>query len=222
MSRSHSSAISRIISRIIWAACGIALFVMAAPLRAQTLVTTTKFSLTFPTGWTKLPLGTDTAGAAVMNMTNDAFSFLFGAPHAGGALTTEELKAAMLAAGATDSLTKTTEGTKTLGGKSFSFVEFKQAVPDAGDEDARYRVYFYTQGNFLFEAIIGFDTVDSPAAVADLESALATLTIAPGAGLRRLAGQARPLFHRSAHDVLGRTLVPLTVGRVAVPAYTRY
>lgn len=194
---------------------------MAAPLRAQTLVATSKFSLTYPAGWTKLPLGNDTSGAAVMNMTNNAFSFLAGSPHSGGALTTEELKAAMMAYGGADSLTKTDEGSKTLGGKAFSYVEFKQSVPEEGEESALYRVYFYTQGNFLFEAILGFDTVNSPTAVADLETALATLVISPSAGLRRVAVQARPLFHRSAHDVLGRSLLPGGAIRTAVPAYSR-
>ena len=122
----------------------------------------------------------------VMNLANEAASYLIGAPHTGGALTTDQLKAAMLTYGGADSLTKTAEGTKTLGGKAFSFLEFKQAVPEEGDENARFRVYFYTQSNFLFEAVLGFDTVDSPTAVADMETALATLTLSPSAGIRRV------------------------------------
>lgn len=217
MSRSHPSTIPR----ILWAACGLVLCAMASPLRAQTPVTTTKFSLTFPTGWMKVPLGTDSVAAA-MNLANEAVAYMMLVPHAGGDLTAEQIKAAMTANGGADSVTKTGEGTKTLGGKSFSYLEFKEAVPEEGGENARFRIYFYTQGTVLFEAILGFDTVDSPAAVADLETALATLAISPGAGLRRVAVQARPLSLRSAHDVLGRTLVPLTTGRMAVPAYTRH
>ncbi len=218
MSRSHSSTLSR----ILWAACGLVLCAMAAPLRAQPgVVTTTKFSLTFPTGWAGVPLGQDSVAAA-MNLANEAAAYLMLVPHAGGTLTAEEIKAAMMANGGADSVTKTNEGTKTLGGKSFSYLEFKEAVPEEGGENARYRVYFYTQGNVLFEAVLGFDAVESPTAVADLETALATLTVTPGAGLRRVAVQARPLSLRSSHDVLGRTLVPLAAGRVAVPAYTRY
>lgn len=218
MSRSNSSAISR----ILWVACGLALCAMAAPLRAQTLVNTTKFSLTFPAGWEKIPLGADSSVAVVMNMTNDAVTYLMSAPNAGGTLTTEQLKAAMLASGSADSVTQTGEGTKTLGGKSFSYLEFKEAVPEEGDENARFRIYFYAQGTLLIEAILGFDTVESPTAVANLETALATLSITPGAGIRRLAVHNRPFFHRSAHDVLGRTLAPLGAAHLAVPAYSRY
>jgi hypothetical protein len=217
MSRSNSSALSR----TFWAACGLALCAVAAPLRAQTVVSTTKFSLTFPSTWMKVPLATDSA-ASVINLANQALSFLVGVPHAGGDLTAEELRAAMIAFGSNDSLNKTNEGAKILGGKSFSFVEFKLTDAEEGEENARYRAYFYTQGNMLFEAILGFDTVESPAAIADLETALATLAITPGAGIRRLAVRNRPLFHRSAHDVLGRSLAPLEVAHVAAPTYSRY
>src|SRR5258706_6035490 len=109
---------SRVNFRILFAAFGLTLCAAVEPIQAQTLVSSSTFSLTYPAGWQKFALGgkADSTGATVMNMTNGAASFLFGVPHQ-GALTTAEIAAAMAQYGAGDSLAVTTQGTKTLGGK---------------------------------------------------------------------------------------------------------
>src|SRR5689334_6834819 len=118
--------------RMLSAACGLAVCAAVAPAFSQVLVSNANFSITFPAGWTNFGGQGDSAGAIVMNMTTGASAFLFAGPHEGN-LTAAEITAAMKTYGATDSLEVTTEGTKTLGGKSFSFIEWKKTGA-TGDE----------------------------------------------------------------------------------------
>ena len=94
------------------------------------------------------------------------------------------------------------------------------------DPTSRYRVYFLVQDSFLFQAIVGFDTEKSPGTVADIESALATLTLTPHAAhLRAVAGYSPRALHPADHDVLGRyarPFVPQSGSHVIVPLFSRY
>jgi hypothetical protein len=194
-----------------------------APAFSQVPVSHANFTITFPAGWTKIPLGAqgDSAGAMLMNVSTGSSTFLFAAPHV-GELTAAEIAAAIRNSGATDSLEVITEGTKTLGGKSFAFIDWKKAGV-TGDEDVeRYRVYFHTTGTFMFEGILGFDKDKMTASVADMETALATLNLTGGSAIRRVASAGlRPSSLRAGRDVLGRQALQPSGKRLPLTLFTR-
>ncbi len=122
--------------------------------------------------------------------------------------------------GATDSLETTADGTKTLGGKSFSFIEWKKAGATGAEAKDRYRVYFLTTGTVMFEGILGFDTDNSVSALADMEAALATLTLTGGTAIFRAASaRVRPASVRPARDVLGRQAPLPSANRIPLALY---
>lgn len=182
---------------------GIALcaLVSAAPAKAAPLVvTTSRFSLTFQDGWTTFPFGNDTL-KVVMNPTINATAYM-AAVISDHPMTAQELSQYMAMYGAADSLEKTAEGTKTIGGKSFTYVEYKSTK--AGDEDGRYRFYYTHSGNLLFNTNVGYEIPDATAAIAQVEAALATLTLNSTNALRASALRG-PAFRPATHDVLGRS-----------------
>lgn len=202
------------------AACGLALCVAVAPAFSQVPVSNKAFSLNFPDGWMKVSLGaSDSSSATLYNMTSGASTYLFSAAHTGN-LTAAEIAAAMKGFGATDSLETTAEGTKTLGGKSFSFIEWKKAGATGAEAKDRYRVYFTTTGTVMFEGILGFDTDNAASATADMESALATLTLTGGTAIFRAASaHLRPVSGRAARDVLGRQILRPSVDRLPLALF---
>jgi hypothetical protein len=188
------------------AAFALALCVVVSPAFSQVLVSNANFSLTFPDGWMKISLGpkADSSGATLYNLTSGASTFLHAEPHSGN-LSAAEIAAAMKSFGVADSLEVTAEGTKTLGGKTFTFIEWKKKGATGDEANDRYRVYYYTTGTYVFQGMLGFDTGNATEAVADEESALATLVITGGtATLRTSAPGLRPSNFRAGRDVLGR------------------
>jgi hypothetical protein len=194
----------------------------SSPVLAQSVEVATKnFSLTFPAGWSKLSVGgqSDSASAIVMNMTLNASGFVLGVPHQ-GALTQEQIEATFGQFGDTDSLEKVGEGKKTLGGREFAYLEYKDKSADA-NPDERSRIYYVTQGSFLFEALLLYEVPDGAAAVTQMETALATLKIEAIAGLRAVAGSARSGLRPANLDILGRLnqVQPRRTPLFRVPAF---
>lgn len=184
---------------------GLVVCAAAAPAFSQVPISNANFSITFPAGWMKMPfLPSTDSSAIVLDTANEATALLFAAPHVGN-VTAAQISAAMIGFGATDSLVVTAEGTKTLGGKSFSFIEWKKAVATGDEAEDRYRVYILTTGTFMFEGILGFNTENAASAVPDMESALATLNLTGGStSLRAASASLRPASLRADRDVLGR------------------
>ncbi|GEM_PF-4077830 len=213
---------SRTNFRILFATFGLAFGLFAAPATAQTLVKTSHFSLTYPAGWMNFtfPGMPDTTSATVMNASDSAISFLFGAPHQGD-LTSTEIATALALAGAGDSLEVTVRGTKTLGSKSFTFIEWKKKNPATEEATSRFRVYYLVQNGFMFEAILSFTTDSSPTAVADIESALATLNVTAPTTLRFRISYGRRNVGTADLNLLGRTVRPDASNHVVVPLFSR-
>ncbi|MEO6096214.1 MAG: hypothetical protein ABIW76_11120 [Fibrobacteria bacterium] len=200
MSRNQSTI------RIFCMAFGLQICAAVVPTFSQVPVSNARFSITFPSGWMKLPASSqsDSAGAVLIHFATGASTFLFAAPHEGN-LTAAEIIAAIKDFGTTDSVEVAAEGAKTLGGKSFSFIEWKKAGATGDEALERYRVYFHTTGTFMFEGILGFDTDNAASAIGDMETALATLNLTGSTAIRRLAAKAlRPTSVRANRDVLGR------------------
>ena len=191
-------------SKILFAA--FALFASAPVIAQEVEVATRNFSLKFPAGWSKLPSGSqsDSATAIVINPDLEVSGFLVGVPHQ-GALTEAQVAAAFAQLGGKDGLEKVNEGNRTLGGKAFAFLEYKDKNATGSDANQRIRIYYITDGNFLFEAALMYDTVNGPTALAQLETALATLKINASAGLRAVSGNVRPDLRPARHDILGRS-----------------
>jgi hypothetical protein len=214
---------ARILSgRILSAVLGLAICAAVAPVFSQVPVSNANFSLTFPTGWMKLSLGGqgDSAGIIMFKMSDTTSAFLFAAPHEGN-LTAAEIAAAIESFGSTDSLEVVADGTKTLGGKSFSFIDWKKAGATGDEAKDRYRVYFLTTGTFMFEGILGFTTDNATSAVGDMESALATLNLTGGSAIRRVASAAlRPSSLRVGRDALGREALTPSGKRLPLALFT--
>jgi hypothetical protein len=164
------------------------------------------FTLTFPTGWSKLDLGAnDTAAVTAIKSGGVGGTVIMTGTQHEGALTSAEMAAYIAQYSASDSVTVVDQGTKTLGGKAFSFIEFKKANPaDEVEKTARYRFYFISQGNYLFQAFSFYNTLIGAGALTDIESALGTLRLTPSTAIRAVAEPAGPRLRPADRDVLGR------------------
>ena len=154
-----------------------------------------------------------------MQLTTGNMGMVFGVTHQ-GQLSAQEMAAMMAMYGVTDSLQILDQGNKTLGGKQFSFLDFKRTGATVSDSTSRARVYFLSQGNFLFEGLMIYDTKTVATGIADYEGALATLNITANTGIRPVAvrsGRKAGAFH----DALGRSFLPLPSLRHALPIYSR-
>jgi hypothetical protein len=194
----------KLFPRLTFAALALAALVSAVPAKAAApvVVTTSRYSITFPDGWMlfAIPGSSDTV-KYLLNLESEAGCHMMAVPQA-NPLTAQEIAALMAGYAAGDSLVKTDGGTKTIGGKTFSFVEFKQLSSD--DSSGRGRFYYTTAGNLLFHASVVFDVETAATIVPQVEGALATLTLNATTGLR--AAALRGSATRAATlDVLGRS-----------------
>jgi hypothetical protein len=177
----------------------------SVPARAATPATTSRFSLTFPAGWQALPVQTGGDSVmAVFSPTLMAYCYMTSTT-TDHAPTAQELDAYLRASGGADSVTKVTDGTKTLGGKSFTFVEYESA--DTSGDSSRVRMYYTSSGSNFFSAILIYDPATGSGAVSDLETALATLTLS-GTPIRAWAARSLPGIRAADHDILGRSRLP--------------
>jgi hypothetical protein len=173
----------------------------AAPARASVPFTTARFQITFPDGWQALTApGTGDTVLAVFSQTTFAFSWMT-VSTTDHELTAQEIEAYRQAYSGSDSVTKVSDGTKTLGGKSFTYIEYE--VVDSTDGTSRARFYYTSSGTSLFTSFLTYDPAVGAAAVAQLETALGTLTLT-GTPIRALAARPFPALRSPDHDILGR------------------
>lgn len=174
----------------------------SSPARAATPVSTSRFTLSFPTGWQALPVTTGgDSVAAVLNPTMMAYCYMT-ATITDHPLTAQEVDAYRQAYAGSDSVTKVTDGTKSLGGKSFTYVEYQ--ATDTASGPSRVRIYYTTSGANLFTTVLIYDPATGAGSVADLESALATLSLKSTA-IRAWAARTVPGMRPADRDVLGRS-----------------
>lgn len=98
--------------------------------------------------------------------------------------------------------------TKVLGGKTFHTTTWRDTGVDS-DSTARVKVYAVQQGSFLFVSWLVYNTPDGDGSVAEVEAALASLTIT-ASGIRRFAWNRQTHQARARIDILGRTWQPNT------------
>lgn len=175
----------------------------ALPTRAQSLVSNKNFSLTFPAGWVATSLGSgESAISFVMKTTTGAIAYPTGTPHT-GLLTAQEMADLVSKYSTADSFETTDSGTTTLGGKEFTFTEIVSTEDDS--DSTRVRIYFLSQGNYLFEGILTYEPDQVGNSIAEFETALGTLALTPSAALHRTTLSLRPALGGTGHDALGRT-----------------
>lgn len=176
--------------------------VVAMPARAASPFSTSRYSITFPAGWQMVPPGAGSDSVLkVFNVQNPAYCYMT-ATTSTHPLTSQELDAYRQAYAGTDSVTKTADGTKTLGGKSYTFVEYQPVDTSSGP--TRARIYYTNSGTSLFTAVLVYNPIDGAGAVPDVESALATLSLS-ASPIRAVAARAQPGWRPADHDILGRT-----------------
>lgn len=173
----------------------------AAPARASVPFTTSRFQITFPDGWQPLmaPGAGDTV-LAVFNQTALAFSWMT-VNTTDHQPTAEEIEAYRQAYSGSDSATKVSDGTKTLGGRSFTYIEYE--VVDSAGGTNRARFYYTSSGNSLFTAFLTYEPTIGAAAVGQLETALGTLTLT-GTPIRSVSARAYRALRAGDRDILGR------------------
>jgi hypothetical protein len=121
-------------------------------------------------------------------------------------LTAQQLDAYRMAYAGADSATKVTDGTKTLGGKTFTFVEYQST--DTASGASRVRIYYANIGTNLFTSVLIYDPTSGAGAIADLESALASLSLS-ATPIHAWITRPQPAGRAAIHDILGRSR-PLT------------
>jgi hypothetical protein len=170
------------------------------PSRASVSYTTSRFQITFPDGWQSLtvPGSADTL-LAVFSQTTMAFSWM-SVSITDHPMTADELDALRQVYAGSDSVVKGSDGTKTLGGKSFSYVEYE--IVDTAEGNGRMRIYYTSSGNQLFTCLLSYEP-GGTAAVTQMETALGTLSFV-GTPIRALAARLTPSPRTGDHDVLGR------------------
>ena len=196
------------------------LCVFAMTAKAQSLeVTTSNYSLTFPNGWSRMSLGQpDTSIVTLTQASSSSFAITAGVAHP-GALTQKDIDSSLSEQSGGDSIEIVTQGTKTLGGRDFNYLEYK--MKGAAATDPHTRVYLETQNGFLFEAILIYHPTAGTAAITDVESALATLRITFGSPVLRARKRATLAPRLASLDLLGRTYGP-SIGRLAgTPLFLR-
>jgi hypothetical protein len=175
----------------------------AAALPARAAFSTARFEITFPAGWQPLTVpGMDLGDSvlSVFNMELSAYSWM-SVSITDHPLTAEELEAYRKAYAGSDSVTKVTDGSKTLGGMSFTFVEYKAV--DTSDGEGYARIYYTSSGNQLFTCLLSYDPAAGAGAVTGLETALATLKL-KGTPIRARAPRVSLARNPADHDILGR------------------
>lgn len=172
------------------------------PARAAAPFTASRFSITFPTGWQMLPV---TSGGdslmAVLNPTLLSYCYMT-VTTTDHPLTAQELEAYRETYAGSDSVTKVADGTKSLGGKTFTFVEYQSADTSSGP--SRVRIYYTNSGTNLFTSVLIYDPAAGAGAVTDMESALATLSLS-ASPIHAWMARSRPAGQASIHDILGRS-----------------
>lgn len=195
---------------ILTAAIALATCLSASPAQAAPLpVATSNYSLTFQDGWSLFPFGNDSL-KFIMNDSLGATCYMMAITQA-QPLSAQQIAAYMAMYGASGNVVQSGTGAKTLGGKSFSFVEFKYL--NEADTVGRSRFYYTQAGSLLFHASAAFEVDNSEAVIAQVEAALATLVLNANSSLRA-ASLRKPESPAATHDVLGRSHAPARPARL--------
>jgi hypothetical protein len=178
------------------------------------------FMLIFGDGWKDFTIGAPTAAAtAIKGEFGEEGWVSLKLLKQAAALTPEELALYMKSYRQTDSVIVIDQGSKTLGDREFSFVEFEDGIRDDPSSEApHFKLYYTAQSGYLFEAITYFTPSQNGGEVAEVESALATLNITAAAGLRRTRGMALTKPKAMDHDALGRFRPAAADGWIGFPA----
>jgi hypothetical protein len=197
-----------------------AVAVAVLPARAQSLISNNAYSLTFPSGWLVTSIGSgDSASSYAQQISSGAIGVLYGLPGQ-GSLTAEQLATLAATYGAADSLGTTGGGTKTLGGKQFSIINAKSIAAGSSDSNL-VRVYFHSQGDYLFVAELIYNPSKVGTAITEFEGALGTLAISPSVAVRAKSVSLRPALAGAGHDALGRTALPVASKRFGLLLFLR-
>jgi hypothetical protein len=173
----------------------------ALPARANTLFATSRFQISFPDGWQPLiPVGPNDSLMVLYSEASMASSWI-SVHTTDHPMTAAEIDAYREVFTGTANSTKVSDGTKSLGGKSYTYFEYE--ADDTTDGRERTRIYYMASGSLLFAGSVSYELADASAAVADMEAALATLSLA-GTPIRALAPSPFAGLRPADHDILGR------------------
>jgi hypothetical protein len=205
------------LSRLSLLACSLfaAASLTAIPSRAESRYSTNRFEITFGDGWqeqaslVEASPGGDSALSLMYGYSMLGYCFM-SASLAEQPVTDRDFETFRKQYAGADSVLQVAEGSDTLGGKAFSYVEYKNA--DSANGDIRIRLYSASEGPLRFQSMLVYDSGVGSNLVAEMDSALAGLTFSPTPIRSRLSRP--PLAERPAeHDILGR-FRPLAVRSV--------
>lgn len=153
---------------------------------APLLITKKDFSITFQDGWSVFSfpgVPVNDSGFIVADTgSNEADAYGQGQKIT-GSLTAKQIAAIYTSIFIND-FARTDSSDKKLGKYTFSTAGYKDTSVN-GDPTSRIRLYVTTQGNYVFMAIVSYNTDTGLASVARMEIALATLNITALAGIRK-------------------------------------
>lgn len=179
-----------------------------AALAAPITVTRPHFSLTFPDGWTENPYvhGGDSV-VSLLNLNLSGAATLIGTVHSHPGDAAALL--ATMAAISAKSSKEDSSGTRRLGSHSFLMGDWHDTTA-ANKLGLHMRIYVLVEGGFTFIASLSYSPA-KPSAITEFETALASLAVSAGAGVRPAAydgyggyGGAQRNAAAERRDALGR------------------
>lgn len=175
---------------------------MAIPARAESRYATNRFEITFGDGWQDQPslVAGDSAVFLVYGYSMMGFCYMT-ASVADSPVSARDFENLRKQYAGADSVFKVAEGSDTLGGKAFSYAEYKNA--DSSNGDTRIRIYSTSEGSLRFQSLLVYDHSASGPLIPALDSALGTLTFTP-APVRAWSPNRAPALRPADHDILGR------------------
>jgi hypothetical protein len=175
---------------------------MAIPARAESSYSTSRFEITFGDGWQDQPslVGSDSSVFLIYGYSMMGFCYMT-ASEADSPVSARDFENLRKQYAGADSMFKVAEGSETLGGKAFSFAEYKNA--DSSNGDTRIRIYTTSEGALRFQSLLVYDFSAGGPLIPALDSALGTLTFSP-APIRAGSPNRFQALPPADHDVLGR------------------
>ncbi|MBW8886316.1 MAG: hypothetical protein JF616_01055 [Fibrobacteres bacterium] len=175
----------------------------AVPAAASTTYSTSRLQITFPDGWQPLlPFGPQDSLMSFINLDISASSWiiLHTTDHP---MTAQELDAYGKSLSGADPTITVSNGSQTLGGKSFIYLEYDEVDTTTGAKQ-RTRLYYTYNGSLQINGTLTYDPSVGTTAQADMESALASLTVA-GTPILAFGARTHASLPPADHDILGRS-----------------
>jgi hypothetical protein len=174
---------------------------LAVSARASSLYETNQFEITFGDGWQDQPsVVGDSAVLLMYGYSMMGFCYMT-ASSAGQPVSAGDFDSFRKQYAGADSVIKVAEGSDTLGGKAFTYSEFKNA--DSSNGDIRILRTSTSNGSLRFQALLVYEYPVGTLLVSAMDSALATLAFSP-TPIRTRLSSAPPALRAADHDVLGR------------------